>query len=209
LQYIGPSGSDSHPQTFIKVSQKGSHSRSHSKESNPKAENGIHKNFDAHLKYSHKQAYKNTAIKNGTILVNEKGQPVGVSLINDFIAPATNIEMHIPSGTSSSNQTQSAPPSSNAPQNPSRKSTRFRRALSYYGRNGINAIFATIKFDKRFKKYSDIFLSLASPDSDSRKIMHYIFATATQFQKSRSNELEFKPSLNEHEKSFKNYNAPN
>jgi hypothetical protein len=101
LQYIGPSGNDSHPQTFVKVSQKGSHSGSYSKESNFEAENGVHKNFDAHLRCSHKQAYKNTAIGNGTILVDEKGQPVGVNLTNDFIAPATNIEVYIPSGTSS------------------------------------------------------------------------------------------------------------
>jgi hypothetical protein len=55
----------------------------------------------------------------------------------------------------------------------------LRRALSYYDKNGINAVFATIKSDKGFKKYSDIFLSLVSPDSDFRKIMHYVFATAT------------------------------
>jgi hypothetical protein len=103
LQYIGPFGNDSHPQTPVKVLQKGSHSRLHLKELNPKAENGVHKNFDAHLECSHKQAYKNTAIRNGTILVNKKGQPVGVSLISDFIASATNIEVHIPSGTSSGN----------------------------------------------------------------------------------------------------------
>jgi hypothetical protein len=101
LQYIGPPGNDSHPQTPVKVSQKGSHSGSHSKKSNPKAENEVHKNFDAHLKCSYKQAYENTAIGDGTILVDKKGQPVEVNLTNDFIAPATNIEVHIPSGTSS------------------------------------------------------------------------------------------------------------
>jgi hypothetical protein len=100
LQYIGLSENDSHPQTSIKVSQKGSHSKSYLKKLNFKAENGIHENFNAYLKCSHKQAYENTAIGNGTILVNKKGQPVGVSLISDFIALATNIEMHIPSGTS-------------------------------------------------------------------------------------------------------------
>jgi hypothetical protein len=178
LQYIGPSGSDSHPQTPVEISQKGSHSGSYSKELNPKAENRVYKNFDAHLKCSHKQAHKNTAIGNGTILVNKKGQPVEVNLISNFIASATNIEVHIPSGTSSGNQTQSAPPSSNAPQNPSRRSTRSRRAPNYYDKNGINAVFATIKSDKRFKKYSDIFLPLISPDSNSKKIMHYVFATA-------------------------------
>jgi hypothetical protein len=104
---------------------------------------------------------------------------VGVNLTNDFITLATNIEVHFPSGTSSGSQTQSAPPSSNAPQNPSRRSTRFRRALNYYGRNGINAVFATIKSDKGFKEYSDIFLSSISPDSDSRKTIHYVFAIAT------------------------------
>jgi hypothetical protein len=106
-------------------------------------------------------------------------QPVGVSLISDFIALATNIEVHIPSGTSSGNQTQFAPPSSNASQNPFRRSTRFRRAPSYYGKNGINTVFATIESDKGFKKYSDIFLPLVSPDSNFRKIMHYVFAIAT------------------------------
>jgi hypothetical protein len=105
LQYIGPFGNNSHPQTLIKVSQKSSHLGSYLKESNPEAENEVHENFDAYLKCSHKQAHKNTAIGNGTILINEEGQPVGVSLINDFIAPATNIEVHIPSGTSSGNQT--------------------------------------------------------------------------------------------------------
>jgi hypothetical protein len=114
LQYIGPSGNDSHPQTFVKVSQKGSHLGSHSEELNPKAENGVHENFDAHLRCLHKQAYENTAIGNGTILVNKEDQPVGVSLINDFTASATNIEVHIPSGTSSGSQTQFAPLSSNA-----------------------------------------------------------------------------------------------
>jgi hypothetical protein len=103
LQYIGPFGSDSHSQTSVEVSQKGSHSGSHSKELNSKTENGVYENFDAYLKCSHKQPYKNTAIRNDTILVDEKGQPVGVNLINDFTALATNIEMHIPSGTSSSN----------------------------------------------------------------------------------------------------------
>jgi hypothetical protein len=209
LQYIGPSGSDLHPQTPIKVLQKSSHSRLHSKESNPKAENGVHKNFDAHLGCSYEQAHKNIAIGNGTILVNEKGQLVGVNLTNDFIAPAINIEVHILSGTSSGSQTQFAPPSSNAPQNLSRRSTRSRRAPSYYGRNGINAVFATIQSNKGFKEYSDIFLPSVSPDSNSRKIMHYVFATAIQFQKSRSGELEFKPSLNEHKKGFKDHDAPN
>jgi hypothetical protein len=101
LQYIGPFGNDSHPQIFVKILQKGSHLGSHLKESNPKAENGVYKNFNTHLKCSHKQAYKNTAIGNGTTLVDKKGQPVGVSLTNDFTASATNIEVHIPSGTSS------------------------------------------------------------------------------------------------------------
>jgi hypothetical protein len=73
LQYIGPFGNDSHPQTPIEVSQKSSHLKSHLKELNPEAENEIHKNFDAYLGCSHKQAYKNTAIGNGTILVDEKG----------------------------------------------------------------------------------------------------------------------------------------
>jgi hypothetical protein len=178
LQYIGPPGSDSHSQTSVEVLQKGSYSGLYSKELNPEAENGIHKNFDAHLRCLHKQAHKNTAIGDGTILVDEKGQPVGVNLTSDFTAPATNIEVHIPSGTSSSNQTQSAPPSSNAPQNPSRRSTRSRRAPSYYDRNGINAVFATIKSDKGFKEYSDTFLPSVSPDSDFRKIMHCVFAIA-------------------------------
>jgi hypothetical protein len=101
LQYIGLLGNDSHSQIPVGISQKGSHLGSHSKELNPKAENGVHKNFNAHLRCSYKQVYKNTAIGNGIILVNEKGQPVGVSLINNFIAPATNIEVHIPSGTRS------------------------------------------------------------------------------------------------------------
>jgi hypothetical protein len=209
LQYIRPFENDSHSQTPIEVSQKGSHLGSHSKELNPKAENEVYKNFDAHLKCSHKQAHKNTAIENSTILVNKKGQSMGVNLTNDFIAPATNIEVHIPFGTSSGSQTQSAPPSSNAPQNPSRRSTRFRRTPSYYGRNGANAVFAIIKSDKRFKEYSDIFLPSVSPDSDSRKIMHYVFAIAIQFQKLRLNKLGFKPSLNEHKKGFKDHNAPN
>jgi hypothetical protein len=103
LQYIGLFGSDSHPQTSVKVLQKGSHLGLYLKELNLKAENKIHKNFNAYLKYSHKQAYKNIAIGDGTILINKKGQPVKVNLTNDFIAPATNIEMHIPSGTSSGN----------------------------------------------------------------------------------------------------------
>jgi hypothetical protein len=178
LQYIGPSGNNSHPQTPVKVSQKGSHSGSHSTKSNPEAENGVHKNFDAHLRCSHKQAHKNTAIENGTILVDEKGQLVGVSLTRDFTAPATNIEVQIPSGTSSSGQAQFVPPSSNAPQNPSCRSTRSQRASNYYGKNGINAVFATIKSDKGFKEYSDTFLPSVSPDSDSKKIMHYVFAIA-------------------------------
>jgi hypothetical protein len=178
LQYIGPFGNDSHPQTSVGISQKGSHSGSYSTESNPKAENEVHKNSDAHLGYSHKQAHKNTAIGDGIILVDEEGQPVGVSLIRDFTVLATNIKVQIPSGTSSDGQAQSVPPNSNAPQNPSRRSIRFRRAPSYYGRNGINAVFATIEFDKGFKEYSDIFLPLISPDSDFRKIMHYVFATA-------------------------------
>jgi hypothetical protein len=101
LQYIGPSGSDSHPQISVKVSQKGSHSGLYSTESNPEAENGVHENFDADLGYLYKQVHKNTAIGDGTILVDKKGQPVGVSLIRDFTALATNIEVQIPSGTSS------------------------------------------------------------------------------------------------------------
>jgi hypothetical protein len=103
LQYIGPFGNNSHSQTFVEISQKGSHLGSYLKELNPKAENGVHENFDAHLRCSHKQAYKNTVIGNSTTLVDKKGQPVGVSLINDFTASATNIEMHIPSGTSFGN----------------------------------------------------------------------------------------------------------
>jgi hypothetical protein len=100
LQYIGPPGNDLHPQTIIEVSQKGSHSRLYSTKSNPEVENGVYENFDAYLKCSYKQIYKNTAIEDGTILVNKKGQPVGVSLIKNFIASAINIEMQIPSGTS-------------------------------------------------------------------------------------------------------------
>jgi hypothetical protein len=100
LQYIGLSGSDLHPQTSVGVSQKGSHSGLYSEELNPKAENGVYKNFDAYLRCSHKQAYKNIAIRDGTILVNKKGQPVGVNLTNDVIAPAINIVVHIPFGTS-------------------------------------------------------------------------------------------------------------
>jgi hypothetical protein len=179
LQYIGPSGSDSHPQISVEVLQKGSYSGSYSTELNPEAENGIHKNSNAHLGCSHEQVHENTAIGNGTILVNKEGQPVGVSLIKDFIAPATNIEMQIPSGTSSGGQAQFVPLNSNAFQNPSRRSIRFRRASSYYGRDDINAVFAIIKFNKRFKEYSDTFLPSVSPDSDSKKIMHYVFATAT------------------------------
>jgi hypothetical protein len=101
LQYIGLFGNNSHPQTSVKVSQKGSHLRSHSTESNPEAENGVHKNSDAHLRYSHKQIYKNIAIGDGTILIDEKGQPMGVSLIRNFTASATNIEVQIPFGTNS------------------------------------------------------------------------------------------------------------
>jgi hypothetical protein len=100
LQYIGPFRNNSHPQTSVKVSQKGSHLRSHSKELNPEAENGVYENFDAYLGCSHEQAHKNIAIRNGTILINEEGQLVGVNLISDFIASATNIEVHISSGTS-------------------------------------------------------------------------------------------------------------
>jgi hypothetical protein len=209
LQYIGPSGSDSHPQTPVEVSQKGSHSGSHSTESNPEAENEVHENSDAHLRCLYEQAHENTTIGDGTILVNEEGQPVEVSLTKDFTAPATNIEVQIPSGTSSGGQAQSVPPSSNAPQNPSRRSTRSRRAPSYYSRDGINAVFAIIKSDKGFKKYSDTFLPSINPDSDSKKIMHYVFATATQFQKSRSGELGLKPSSDEHEEDFKDHDAPN
>jgi hypothetical protein len=100
LQYIGLPENDSHPQTSVRVLQKGSHLGSYLTELNPEAENGVHENSDAYLKCSHEQAYKNIAIENGTILVNEKGQPVGVSLIRDFIVPATNIKVQIPSGTS-------------------------------------------------------------------------------------------------------------
>jgi hypothetical protein len=114
LQYIGPPGNDSHPQTSVEVSQKGSHSGLHSTKLNPEAENRVHENSDAHLKCSHKQAYKNTAIADGIILVDEKGQPMGVNLIRDFTAPATNIEVQIPSGTNSDGQAQSVPLSSNA-----------------------------------------------------------------------------------------------
>jgi hypothetical protein len=103
LQYIGPFGSNSHPQTSIKILQKGSYLGLHSKESNLKAENGVHKNFDVHLGCLYKQAYENIAIENGTILVNKKSQLMKVSLISDFTASATNIEVHIPSGTSSGN----------------------------------------------------------------------------------------------------------
>jgi hypothetical protein len=39
--------------------------------------------------------------------------------------------------------------------------------------------------------------------------MHYIFATATQFQKSRLGELALKSSLDEHEEGFKDHDAPN
>jgi hypothetical protein len=209
LQYIGPPGSDSHSQTSVGVSQKGSYSGSYSTKLNPKAENKVHENSDAYLGCSYEQAYENTAIADGTILVNKEGQPVGVNLTKDFTASATNIEVQIPLGTSSDGQAQSVPLSSNAPQNPSRRSTRFRRASSYYGRNGINAVFATINSDKGFKEYSDIFLPLVSPDSDFRKIMHYVFAITTQFQKSRLNKLEFKLSSNEHKKGFKNYDALN
>jgi hypothetical protein len=209
LQYIGLFGNNSHPQTFVGISQKGSHLGSHSTKSNPETENEVYKNSDAHLRCSHEQAHKNTAIADGTILVDKKGQPVGVNLTRDFTAPATNIEVQIPSETSSDGQAQSVPPNSNAPQNPSRRNTRFRRAPSYYGKNGINAVFAIIKSDKGFKEYSDTFLPSVSPDSDSKKIMHYVFATATQFQKSRLDELGLKSSLNEHKKGFKDYNAPN
>jgi hypothetical protein len=100
LQYIGPFGNNSHPQTFVGVLQKGSHLGSHSEKSNPEAENGVHENFNAHSGCSYEQVYENIAIGGGTILINEKGQPVGVSLISDFVAPAINIEVHIPSGTS-------------------------------------------------------------------------------------------------------------
>jgi hypothetical protein len=209
LQYIGPPENDSHSQTPIGVLQKSSHLGSHSTESNPKAENGVHKNSNAYLKYSYKQAHKNIAIKNGTILINKKGQPVRISLIKNFIAPATNIEMQIPSGTSSGDQAQIVPPSSNAPQNSSRRSIRSRRAPSYYGKNGINAGFATVKSNKRFKKYSDIFLPLISPDSDSRKIMHYVFTIVIQFQKSRLGKLAFKSSSDGYKKGFKDHDAPN
>jgi hypothetical protein len=101
LQYIGPFRSDSHPQIPVGVLQKGSHSGLYSKKSNPEAENGVYKNFNAYLRCLYKQIYKNAAIKNGITLVNKKGQPMKVSLISDFIASATNIEVHIPSGTNS------------------------------------------------------------------------------------------------------------
>jgi hypothetical protein len=178
LQYIGLFGNDSHPQIPVGVSQKSSHLGLYSTELNPEAENGVHKNSDAHLRYSYEQAYENIAIGDGTILVNEKGQSMGVSLIRNFTAPATNIEVQIPSGTSSGDQAQIVPSSSNAPQNPFRRSTRSRRTPSYYGRNGINAVFATVESDKGFKEYSDIFLSSVSLDLDSRKIVHYVFITA-------------------------------
>jgi hypothetical protein len=126
LQYIGPFGNDSHSQTSVGVLQKGSHSGLYSKELNPKAKNRVYKNFNAHLRCLYKQAHKNTVIGNGTILVDKKGQPVRVSLINDFTASAINIEMHIPSGTSSGSQIQFALLSLNASQNLSRKSTRSR-----------------------------------------------------------------------------------
>jgi hypothetical protein len=115
LQYIGPPGNDSHPQTSVGALQKGSHLGSHSTKSNPEAENGIYENSDAYLGCLHKQAYKNTAIGDGTILVNKENQPIKVSLTRDFIAPATNIEVQIPSGTNSGGQAQTVPSSSNAP----------------------------------------------------------------------------------------------
>jgi hypothetical protein len=127
LQYIGPSGNDSHSQTSVEVSQKGSYLGSYSKESNPKAENRVYKNFDAHLKCSHKQANKNTAIGNGTILVNKKGQPMEVSLINDFTALATNIEVHVSFETNSGGQTQFVPPSLNVFQKPFRTRANKRK----------------------------------------------------------------------------------
>jgi hypothetical protein len=83
--------------------RKGSNLGSYSEELNPEAENGIHENFNAHSRCLHKQVHKNTVIENGIILVNEKGQPIKVSLINNFTVSATNIEVHIPSGTSFSN----------------------------------------------------------------------------------------------------------
>jgi hypothetical protein len=103
LQYIGLFGNNSHPQIPVGVSQKGSHSVLYSKKSNLKAENKVHKNFDAYLRCSYKQVYKNIAIKDGTILVDKKDQPVGVGLISNFIASAINIEVHIPFETSFSN----------------------------------------------------------------------------------------------------------
>jgi hypothetical protein len=39
--------------------------------------------------------------------------------------------------------------------------------------------------------------------------IYYVFVITTQFQKSRLNKLELKPSLNEHKKGFKDYNALN
>jgi hypothetical protein len=178
LQYIGHPGNNSHPQTPVKISRKNSNLRLHSKELNSKAENGIHNNSDAHFGCSHNQAHENTVIGNGTILVNEKNHPVRINLTNDFTAPAINIKVHVPSGTSSGDQAQSIPSNSNAFQNPSRRSIRFRRAPSYYGRDRINAIFATIKSNKRFKEYSDTFLLSVSLDLESRNIMHYVFAIA-------------------------------
>jgi hypothetical protein len=103
LQYIGLFGNDSHSQIFVKILQKSSHLGLYSKELNFKAENEVHKNFNAHLRYLYKQAYKNIAIGDGTILVNKKSQLVGVNLINDFIALTINIEVHILFGTSSGN----------------------------------------------------------------------------------------------------------
>jgi hypothetical protein len=85
LQYIGPSRNDSHSQTFVEILQKGSNLKLYSKESNPKAENGIHENFDAYFECLYKQAHKNIAIENGTILVNKEGQPMGIRLTNNFI----------------------------------------------------------------------------------------------------------------------------
>jgi hypothetical protein len=104
LQYIGLFGNNSHSQTFVGILQKSSHSRLYSTESNPEAENGVHENSDAHLRCSYKQAHENTAIADGTILIDEKGQPVGVNLIKDFTISATNIEVQILSGTSSGDQ---------------------------------------------------------------------------------------------------------
>jgi hypothetical protein len=39
--------------------------------------------------------------------------------------------------------------------------------------------------------------------------MHYVFATAIQFQKSRLGEFAFKPSLDEYEEGFEDHDAPN